>query len=238
MRFTWASHGSGEDFHQFFLLPMVVFWPLFPRHSHPIWGCSTIQFPLSQLCLYWPLLYSLTQVILPKEKEGNELKVTPITKEALWDSSLEEHHLLSLVSLLLPLAPAASLSTYERGWQTNERLHFGVALRQLQVATQGKSQLKWELLCKQCKQNARNDKLIAGEISRIWAAATKWKEQLTDKQEDQWARVWEQFATTSNLPSQVSQVDSVRLLTWFFSTAGSAGVVPTYSVDNVLTTAI
>ena len=32
----------------------------------------TIQFPLSQLCLHWLLLYSLTWVILPKEKEGNE----------------------------------------------------------------------------------------------------------------------------------------------------------------------
>ena len=44
-------------------------------------GVSTVPFPLSWLHLCWLLLYSLNQVILPKEKEGDELTVTPITKE-------------------------------------------------------------------------------------------------------------------------------------------------------------
>ena len=87
-------------------------------------GASTIQFPLPQLHLCQLLLYSSTQVILPKkEKEANELKITLITQQTLWESSIEEHHVSSLVLLLLPqLVPATSLITYEdRGAQTDER---------------------------------------------------------------------------------------------------------------------
>ena len=52
------------------------------------------------------------KIILPKQKqEANELKITPITKEALWESSIEEHHLSSLVLLsLLSSVPATSLA--------------------------------------------------------------------------------------------------------------------------------
>ena len=133
------------------------------------------------------LLYSLDQIILPKEKEENELRITPTTKGALWESSIEEQHLSSLVPLLLSgLVLAASLSTYEEmGLQTNERLDLSMALKQLQVVTWAKYQLKWELLHKQHKPDVREDKLIATHANKIQASTTKWKEKLADKQEDQ-----------------------------------------------------
>ena len=105
-------------------------------------GAPTIQFPLSRLHLCQLLLYSSTQVILSKEeKEANELKITLITQETLWESFIKEHYLSSLVPLLLPHSvPATSLIIYEdRGAQTNERWDFNMALKQLQVV---KSQLK------------------------------------------------------------------------------------------------
>ena len=66
-------------------------------------GASTIQFLLSWLCLCWLLLFSPNQVILSKkEAHANELKITPITMEALWESSIEKHHLSSLVPFICP----------------------------------------------------------------------------------------------------------------------------------------
>ena len=128
-------------------------------------GVSTIQFPLFQLHLHWLLLYSPTQVILPKEKEGNELMVTLIIKEALWDSSVEDHHMSSLVPLSAPAAPPCP--NKDESSQTDKGLDLSTALRQLQVITQAKSQLRQELLCKQCEKNIREDKLIAREIGKI-----------------------------------------------------------------------
>ena len=45
--------------------------------------------------------------------------------------------------------------------QTDKGLDFNVALKEVQVATLVKSQLKRELLCKQCKQDGKEDELIA-----------------------------------------------------------------------------
>ena len=95
--------------------------PYFPWES---FGLSFLDYPFSTFTVMPAQAASIfPQVILPKEKEGYELTVTLIRKEMLWESSLEEHHLSSLVLLLLPpLAPAASFSTYEeRGLQTDER---------------------------------------------------------------------------------------------------------------------
>ena len=53
---------------------------------------------------------SPNQVILPKKKKvANELKITPITKEALWESSIMEHHVSSLVPLAATLGPSHTL---------------------------------------------------------------------------------------------------------------------------------
>ena len=111
-------------------------------------------------------------------------KITTITKEALWESPIKEHHLPSLVHLLLlPSVPAASLSTYKaRDLQTDERLDFNIALKQLQVVTQAKSQLKLELLCKQCEQDAKEHEPIAThsrEIGKIWTKAEREIDKLT-----------------------------------------------------------
>ena len=100
--------------------------------------------------------------------------------EALWKTSIGEHHLSSLVLLLVP---TTSPSIYKDwGLQTNEGLDVHVALKQLQVATQAKSQLKWDLLCKQYELDAKEDKLIAThnrEISKIWAKAEKEIDKMT-----------------------------------------------------------
>ena len=56
-------------------------------------GTLTIEFPLDQLCLWWMLPYSQTQVVLPCEAEDEELKVYSILQEVLWESSKEDHHL-------------------------------------------------------------------------------------------------------------------------------------------------
>ena len=69
--------------------------------------------------------------------------------------------------------------------------------------------------------------------------ATKWKEKPADKQEDQWATVHEQHDTTlREVLTQVEPADSVRLLTWFFSTTENPGVASTPSMGEVLATAM
>ena len=64
-------------------------------------------------------------------EEAIELKITLITKKALWVGSTKEHHLSSLVLLLLPPSvPAESISIYKDwGSQPNEGLD--VDLKQL-----------------------------------------------------------------------------------------------------------
>ena len=123
-----------QDSHEPFMVVMKIFStsPYFQWRSFSLpflniatlsEGTPTIQFPLSWLHLCQLLLYLPNQVILPKEKkEANELKITLITKEALWESSIKGHHLSSLVPLLLPPSvPTTSLSTYkDRGLQTDK----------------------------------------------------------------------------------------------------------------------
>ena len=101
-------------------------------------GASTTWFHLSWLHLCWLLQCSPTQVILPEEKEGDRLMFIPFTKEALWESSIEDHHLSSLV-------PLSILSTSSHA-NTTKALNFGAALRHLQVVTQAKAQFEQELL--------------------------------------------------------------------------------------------
>ena len=174
-------------------------------------GTSTKWFPLSQLCLCWLLLYSPTQVILPKEKEGDRLTVIPFTKEVLWESSIEDHHLSSLVPLSVP-SPSPYINKDE-SIQTVKALDFGMALIQLKVVTQDQTQLKWELLHKQ--------------------------ERLAEEQENQWARMWKQLDTTfREVLSQVSPTNLVRLLPWCLSTAANPCAVPVCSVGEVLTTSM
>ena len=162
-----------------------------------------------------------------------------------------------LLSFLL-LVQATSLSTYKGGCsQTNEGLDFSVALKQLQVATWAKSQLEKELFHEQHKQDAKEYKLIATydwEITELWAKAkkeidkvmlqfqedaTKQKKKKADKQEDQWALMCDQHNTMfREVLTQVEPADSVRLLTWFFSTTDNFGVASTYSMGEVLAAAM
>ena len=83
----------------------------FPQGSfgHPFLDITTLTvvtstdwFPLSWLHLCLLLLYSPTQIALPKEKEGDRLTVTPFTKEMLWESSVEDHQLSSFGATLSP----------------------------------------------------------------------------------------------------------------------------------------
>ena len=110
-------------------------------------GASTVWFPLSQLHLYQLFKYSSNQVILPKQTEGDRVTVNPFTKEALWESSIEDHHLSSLVPL--SVTATSSHTNRDETSQTEEELGFSAALKQLQMVTQAKSQLELELLLKQ-----------------------------------------------------------------------------------------
>ena len=123
-----------------------------------------------------------------------------------------------------------------------------MAVKQLHVFTQAKSQLKQELLHEQHKQDTKEDELIAThnrEISEIQAKAeeidkmmlqfqedaVKWKEKLAYKQEDQQAAMHKQHDTMLRevLP-QVEPVDLVRLLTWFFSSTDNPVAAPACSM--------
>ena len=145
----------------------------------------------------------------------------------------------------------------DRGLQTHEILNFNTALKQLQVVTGAKFQLKQELLHEQQKQETREDELIAThnrEIDKIGVGAekeidemtlqfqggaTRWKGKLADKQEGQWAMIhkWPDSALREVL-AQVEPADTVRILTWFFSTADNPGTAPTCSMGKVLATAM
>ena len=89
-------------------------------------GPSTIQIPLSQLCLHQLLKYTSTHIFLPKEKEGDRLTVIPFTKEVLWESSIEDHCFSSLVPLLVPTT--SSQTNRDKSSQTEEALSFSTAL--------------------------------------------------------------------------------------------------------------
>ena len=83
-----------------------------------------------------------------------------------------------------------------------------MALRQLQMVTQAKSQLEWELLLKWEE--------LAQKQEDQWAWKAKKQEdqwaRMAKKQEDRWARMAEQGDTTfRQVLSQVSQANSVRL---------------------------
>ena len=123
------------DSHEPFVVVMKIFTnsPYFPWGSFGFSfldiatlpeGTPSIQFLLSWLCLCWLILFSPNQVILPNEEtEANELKITPITMEALWECSIKDHHLSSLVPVLLwSLVPAVSLRqspNLSRSYSTN-----------------------------------------------------------------------------------------------------------------------
>ena len=136
------------------------------------------------------------------------------------------------------------------------------------MVTQEKSQLKQELLCKQHEQDTREDELIAThnrEMGKIWARvkkeideirtkaekgtnemtlqfqedAAKWKEKLADKQEDQWAILHEKHDTTlREVLTQMEAADSMKLLSWFFSTSDNPGAAPTCPMGEVLAAAM
>ena len=56
------------------------------------------------------------------------------------------------------------------------------------------------------------------QLQAVIQARAQLEWELTQKQEDQWAKVAEQVDTTfREVPSQMSQADSMRLLSWFLS---------------------
>ena len=57
-------------------IPQVLLSPL-SRHEHTLWGASSAQFPLDQLCLSRLLSFSVTEVVLPQEEGEMGLKVFP-----------------------------------------------------------------------------------------------------------------------------------------------------------------
>ena len=93
----------------------------------------------------------------------SELMVTPITLETLWESSIEEHCLATLVPLSLPpLVLAVPLCTCEdKVVLINKRQDLNMALKQLQVVTWVKSQLKQKLQHELHEQDTKETELIA-----------------------------------------------------------------------------
>ena len=168
---------------------MGIFWAPLPGHSHPLRGCFNHPISISWLCLHWLFKYSSTQVVLPKEKEGDGLTVLSFTEEALWERAVEDHHLSSLVLLSVPAA--SSHTNRDETLQTEEALGFSVALRQLHIITQAKSELEWELLL---------------EWEELGQKQENQQARMAKKQEDQRARMAEQGDTTfMEVLSQVIQ---------------------------------
>ena len=75
-------------------------------------GILTAQFSLTQLCLCRLLPFSSTQVVLPHEKDDEEIKVYPFLQQVLWGSSEEDHCLSDPVLLLVP--PSSLPSSLKR----------------------------------------------------------------------------------------------------------------------------
>ena len=135
-----TKHSSGQNIHQLPLPPQGSSSFLYLDVTTLSLGTLATQFPLDQLCLWWLLPYSPTQVVLPCEEEDGELKIYPFLQEALWESSEEEHHLLEPTLLSVPL----SLHQEENS-QTKEVPSLSLALTQLQSVTQAKAHLEQEL---------------------------------------------------------------------------------------------
>ena len=179
----------------------------------------TTQFTLAllHLCRLFP--YSPIWVILLQGKEGDGLKIYPVLMETLWESSEEEHHL----SPPLPLSVLiiSSHSNRDASMQTKEVLHFSLALRQLQEATQAKTQLNWRLALK------------------LEGLAKNYKDQqfrMVQEHKDQQTRMAEQMDTTfREVLSQMSHANLVRLLPWFLSANAKFHAGSTCSVSEAFT---
>ena len=106
-------------------------------------GTSANQFSLAQVHLCRLLPFSSTQVVLPCEREDEELNVYPFLWEVLWDRSEGNHCLSDPVLLLVP--PSSFSPHQEESSQTEEGPSLSLALIWLQSITWAKTQLKQEL---------------------------------------------------------------------------------------------
>ena len=156
--FTWAGCCGDENHHQFSILPTGILRPLFPQHSHPVRGHP--NYPIATFMAMPVLAASLFLQPGHAAQEGERSKWAKdhpnhqgvTVGELLWEAP----SIIPGASLAAALSPATSHSTYkDRGLQTNERLNFNTAHKQLQVVTWAKFQLEWELLCEQCKQDTK-----------------------------------------------------------------------------------
>ena len=116
--------------------------------------------------------------------------------------------------------------------QTEEVLGFSLALKQLQEITQTKAQLEQRL--------ALELEGLAKNYEVQWEGLAKRYEyqqfRMFQGQEDQWTRMAEQMdAPFTEVLSQVSQADLMRLLPWFLSATAKSGADPTCSVSKALT---
>ena len=191
-------------------------------------GASSTWFPLDRLCLWWLILFSRTEVLLPCEEGEERLEMYPHLPEILWESSEEEHCLSDLISLLVPMsAPPPHL---EEGNQTEggsdchaasaqmEGAGFHPALKLLQDNNQAIAQLEYEL------------------IQETQELAERYKHKQA-KQARRHARWWAQMinqtdATFQEVFSQASLTEAVKLLSWCISTA-----VPFCYISIAVTTA-
>ena len=110
-------------------------------------------------------------------------------------------------------------------------ISFSTALRQLQGATQAKTQLEWELLLK-WEGLSRTHK---DQQTRVTKEQEDQQARRTKEQEDYQARMTKQVDTTfREVLSQMSEANLVRLLPWFLSaTANStAGPIHYHSISS------
>ena len=152
----WDSHDlaiiGDEDLHQFFLLPMGVFWHLFPRQSHPALGC--VNYPISTFTVIPVLAASLYPLsghptqggrkwadIFPNHQEGT------VGELPWWIQFI----ILGVTLTAVTLGPSHIPQHLQREgftdwWKTSTSVWLWCCCK---LITQVKSQLEQELLCKQ-----------------------------------------------------------------------------------------
>ena len=204
-------------------------------------GIAFTQFPLHRLGLCWLLPFSKTEVLLPIEVGGEDLKMYHYLPEFLCDSSEEDHSLSSPISLSIPLPVPASLlevcaqteggldshsaciqmegglACHPTGTQT-EGLGYHPSLKLLWEANQARTQLEWELI--------QETQELAEKCKHKWA-----------KQARRHARRRAQMinqtnATLKEVMSQESSTEAIKLLPWCISV-----VVPLHFISKAATMA-
>ena len=123
MWLTGPKCGCSEKVHQHPLCHLGVLLLALSSCEHSLWGCFLHLAPtgLATSMQVTPLLQP--EMVLPWEEGEMELTVFLYFWEALWQSSVEEHHLSDPILLSVPLSAPIPIKRWAFRWRKDWAFH-------------------------------------------------------------------------------------------------------------------